>query len=106
MTKPIAVIGTPGRVPVSYRRDTASAFAEVGHNTGNLAFQHAVWSLLADDKLGFTFDFDPAVVRERARLVCIPAANFLYNGFDLGGLADRLAATGLPLMVLGLGRRR
>lgn len=103
MNKPIAVIGTPGRIPAAFRRDTAGAFAEVGHNTGNLAFQHAVWSLLAEEKVAFAFDFDPAVVKERARLVCIPAANFLYAGFDLGGLADRLAATGLPLMVLGLG---
>ncbi|WP_372619137.1 polysaccharide pyruvyl transferase family protein [Falsiroseomonas sp.] len=103
MTRPIAVIGTPGRVPASFRRDTAGAFAEVGHNTGNLAFQHAVWSLLEEEKIPFGFDFDPAVVKERARLVCVPAANFLYSGFDLGGLADRLAATELPLMVLGLG---
>jgi hypothetical protein len=103
MKKPIAVIGTPGRVPGAFRRATAAAFAETGHNTGNLAFQHAVWSLLDEEKLGFGFDFDPTAVKERARLVCIPAANFLYAGFDLGGLADRLAATDLPLMVLGLG---
>lgn len=103
MQKPIAVIGTPGRIPGSFRRETAAAFAETGHNTGNLAFQHAVWSLLADDKLAFPFDFDPVVVKDQARLICIPAANFLYAGFDLGGLADRLAATELPLMVLGLG---
>lgn len=101
--KPIAVIGTSGRIPAAFRRDTAGAFAETGHNTGNLAFQHAAWSLLAEEKLAFPFDFDPAAVRERARLVCIPAANFLYSGFDLGGLADRLAATELPLLVLGLG---
>jgi hypothetical protein len=103
MNKPIAVIGTPGRIAASYRRDTAHAFAETGHNTGNLAFQHAVWSLIEDEKQVFSFDFRPEVVKEQARLICIPAANFLYNGFDLGGLADRLAATGLPLMVLGLG---
>ncbi len=103
MNKPIAVIGTPGRIAASYRRATADAFAETGHNTGNLAFQHAVWSLIEDEKRVFSFDFRPEVVKEEARLICIPAANFLYNGFDLGGLADRLAATGLPLMVLGLG---
>ncbi|WP_270934836.1 polysaccharide pyruvyl transferase family protein [Falsiroseomonas oryzae] len=103
MTKPIAVIGTPGRVPAAWRRDTAGAFGETGHNTGNLAFQHATWSLLEGEKYTISFDFDPAAVKERARLVCVPAANFLYAGFDLGGFADRLAATGLPLMVLGLG---
>ncbi len=103
MTKPIAVIGTPGRIPGSHRRDTPGAFAETGHNTGNLAFQHAVWSLLADEKFTASFDFDPKALRDSARLICVPAANFLYAGFDLGGLADRLEATGLPLMVLGLG---
>jgi hypothetical protein len=103
MSRPIAIIGTCGRVPAAFGRDTAGAFAEVGHNTGNLAFQHAVWSLLDEEKLSFSFDFNPAELKERARLVCVPAANFLYSGFDLGGLADRLAATELPLMVLGLG---
>jgi hypothetical protein len=101
--KPIAIIGTPGSVPASYRKDTAAAFAVVGHNTGNLAFQHAVWSLLDDEKICMPFEFKPEELREKARLVCVPAANFLYSGFDLGGLADRLEATGLPLMVLGLG---
>jgi hypothetical protein len=103
MTKPIAVIGTPGRIAHAHRRDTPAAFAETGHNTGNLAFQHAVWNIVADDKFTVSFDFDPKALKERARLVCVPAANFLYAGFDLGGLADRLEATGLPLMVLGLG---
>ncbi|MGK7870690.1 polysaccharide pyruvyl transferase family protein [Falsiroseomonas sp. E2-1-a20] len=103
MTKPIAIMGTPGRVPAAFRRDTAGAFAEVGHNTGNLAFQHAVWTLLDEEKVSISFDFKPDEVRETARLICVPAANFLYAGFDLGGLADRLEATGLPLMVLGLG---
>lgn len=101
--KPIAVIGTPGRVLGTFAKPTPAVFAATGHNTGNLAFQLAAWSVLDEEKVGFDFDFDPAIVRERCRMVCIPAANFLYNGFDLGGLADRLHKTGLPLMVLGLG---
>lgn len=103
MTRPIAVIGTPGRVAHAWRRDTAAIFAETGHNTGNLAFQHATGLLFEDARFHCAFDFDPAELRERARLVCLPAANFLYAGFDLGDLARRLEATGLPLMVLGLG---
>jgi hypothetical protein len=103
MSKPIAIIGTPGRVAASYGRDTAWAFAETGHNTGNLAFQCATAAVLADERIHIDFGFRPEAVKDRARLICVPAANFLYSGFDLGGFADRLEATGLPLMVLGLG---
>lgn len=103
MTTTVAVIGTSGRLVKSFADKTAAAFSMVGHNTGNLAFQYATWHAFTDPKCAVSFDFDPDQVRERARLVCLPAANFLYTGFDLGGLAARLEATNLPLMVLGLG---
>jgi hypothetical protein len=103
MSKPVAVIGTNGRLANSYVRETADMFADVGANTGNLAFQYATWHAFTDEKYLESFNFDPSKVKERARLICLPAANFLYSGFDLGGLADRLEATELPVMVLGLG---
>ena len=59
--------------------------------------------MLATRSSLLSFDFDPAFVRERARLICLPAANFLYAGFDLGAFANRLQKTQLPLMVFGLG---
>jgi len=101
--KPIAFVGTGGRLRASQFLSTKTAFASVGLNTGNLAFHRAAWSILSDEKLLVPFDFDPTFVRERARLICLPAANFLYAGFDLGAFADRLQKTRLPLMVFGLG---
>jgi hypothetical protein len=104
MSKPIAVLGTDGTIHAAFRRPTAEAFERTGANTGNLAFQYAAFHrVLGDARVTVPFAFDPAEVRERARMVCIPAANFLYSGFDLGALAERLEATGLPLLVLGLG---
>ena len=104
MSKPIAVVGTDGAIRGAFSRTTASAFHITGANTGNLAFQYGAYHrVLGDERVTVPFDFDPAQVRERCRLLCIPAANFLYSGFDLGGLATRLEATGLPLLVLGLG---
>ncbi|MDB5380652.1 MAG: hypothetical protein JWO26_284 [Rhodospirillales bacterium] len=104
MKKPIAILGTDGAIAMSFARPTAAAFALTGANTGNLAFQYAAFHrVLGDARITVPFSFDPAELRERCRLVCIPAANFLYSGFDLGDLARRLEATGLPLLVLGLG---
>ncbi|WP_376094480.1 polysaccharide pyruvyl transferase family protein [Roseomonas sp. CCTCC AB2023176] len=104
MTKPIAVLGTAGSLPSSFAWTTATAFEATGANTGNLAFQYATFNrVLGEARLTVPFAFDPAAVKEHCRLLCIPAANFLYSGFDLGSLADRLEATGLPLLVLGLG---
>ncbi|MES2713124.1 MAG: polysaccharide pyruvyl transferase family protein [Pseudomonadota bacterium] len=104
MTKPIAILGTDGSIATSFVRSTASAVALTGANTGNLAFQYAAFHrVLGDARITVPFSFDPASLRESCRLVCIPAANFLYSGFDLGDLAKRLEATGLPLLVLGLG---
>ncbi|TPG40271.1 hypothetical protein EAH89_28955 [Roseomonas nepalensis] len=104
MMKPIAVLGTDGAIGGSFTRSTEAAFAATGANTGNLAFQYAAFQrVIGDDRFTVPFAFDVDAVRDRARLICIPAANFLYSGFDLGDLAKRLEATGLPLMVLGLG---
>ena len=104
MMKPIAVLGTDGTIGASFTRRTDAAFTATGANTGNLAFQYAAFHrVLGDERVTVPFSFDAAAVRERCRMICIPAANFLYSGFDLGALADRLEATGLPLLVLGLG---
>ncbi|MBR0656775.1 polysaccharide pyruvyl transferase family protein [Plastoroseomonas arctica] len=104
MKKPIAILGTEGSIGAAFTRRTKAAFALTGANTGNLAFQYGVFHrVLGDARVTVPFTFDPALVRDRCRLLCIPAANFLYSGFDLGDLARRLEETGLPLMVLGLG---
>jgi hypothetical protein len=104
MTKPIAVLGTDGSIPAAFAKPTDVAFAGTGANTGNLAFQYATFHrVLGDERITVPFSFDPTMLRQRCRLICLPAANFLYSGFDLGDLARRLEATELPLLVLGLG---
>ena len=103
MTKPIAFIGTNGHVPASWMMAGAVAFQATGLNTGNLAFQYAMDRLVLGERRHMKFQFDPAEVRASCRLICVPAANFLYSRFDFGDLAAKLEATGLPLLVVGLG---
>ena len=51
MQKPIAFIGTDGRLRASQFISSKIAFETVGLNTGNLAFQRAAWSIVGDEKL-------------------------------------------------------
>ncbi len=99
----VAILGTPGLVEDHCNKTTREIFRVVGGNLGNLAFQRATYLHIADDKEVIPYGFAPADIRGRYRLICVPAANFLHNNFSFGDLAARLEATGLPLMVLGLG---
>ena len=102
-SKPVAILGTAGRVARSFEGETAALFEVVGRNTGNLAFQYATCQALADDYRLYPFAFDPALVAAECRAICLPSANFLYTGFDLGDLARRIEKANLPLFVIGLG---
>lgn len=103
MKKPVAIIGSAGRVPASWRLSTTDLFNKTGRNTGNLAFKYALDRLIVGERRHIGFQFNPAEVRETCRLICLPAANWLYSKFDFGDLANRLEAAGLPLLVVGLG---
>jgi hypothetical protein len=103
MKKPIAIIGTPGKIAGGWDRTTGDLFSSTGFNTGNLAFQYGASRVIADEKEYIRFDFSPSELADRYRLICIPAANYLYSDFDFADFANRLEDTNLPLLVLGLG---
>jgi hypothetical protein len=103
MPKPVVIIGTDGSLSRSFELESKVAFDSTGQNTGNLAFQYATSRLFDEQKFVVPFEFDADFVRNNASLICIPAANFLYNGFNLGALADRIEKTKLPVLTLGLG---
>jgi hypothetical protein len=77
----------PGRIGRVYRRDTRGPPShETGHNQpATSPSSTPLWSLIEDGEAHLPFDFRPELVKEQARLISIPAANFLYNGFDSRG---------------------
>ena len=101
--KPIAIIGTSGQISQSWQYDSEDVFALTGLNTGNLAFQYGVYNHIASPKQLISYKFDPDEVRSTYRVICIPAANYLYHAFDFADYATRLERCGLPLLVVGLG---
>jgi predicted O-methyltransferase YrrM len=100
----VAIVGADGKIAGAFSRSPADLFDEVGLNTGNLAFWLAFSRhIRADHVEYFSWDFDPDRVRSEFDCLVFVAANQLFEGWDLGGLADRFDRCDLPMVVVGLG---
>jgi hypothetical protein len=101
MRRPVILAGSPSIADV-FRKDTTTLFDETGGNTGNLAFRYG----LASHTKNVLFSHWGAPVdevRAAADILLLPLANQLGAHTDLGGLADRIEAFGLPVVGIGLG---
>jgi hypothetical protein len=79
-------------------------YQAIGRNTGNLMFTNAVWRQVAWDHAEYSFSLDPDRVNQRFDQVIIPAANWLYEKFDVfGGLAAGVEKLRVPVILIGLG---
>ncbi|MAB04992.1 MAG: hypothetical protein CML50_03115 [Rhodobacteraceae bacterium] len=103
--KGIGILGTDGHIPHVAFMDTAEAMRRVGNNTGNLLFQYAVYNLIDEPKylIGQDIPWDMAQIREKCRVIVIPAANFIRENFDLTAMVEFLEKIDLPLLFFGLG---
>jgi hypothetical protein len=99
--RPVILAGSP-RIQDLFQKDTTTLFDETGGNTGNLAFRYG----LASHTKGVVFSHWDAPVEElraAADVLLLPLANQLGPHTDLGHLADRIEAFGLPVVGIGLG---
>ncbi|WP_226584410.1 polysaccharide pyruvyl transferase family protein [Acuticoccus sediminis] len=101
----LAFLGSPGAVADAGTLSTEALLARLGANAGNLMFQHAAPRLFAHEARHLTTLSGPEAeaVLADARALVFPAANHLRLGTDWTGLANGLARTDCPLVVLGLG---
>lgn len=75
-----------------------------GRNLGNNLITNSVPSVLANfDNVSQQQFSHPSEVEERCDHIVLVAANWLWKGFDFGGLADLIEATNLPVTIIGLG---
>lgn len=103
--KSVAISGTRGNVPGISFMDTDLAMRKVGDNSGNLVFQYAVTNLIDEPTaiIGVDVPWHVGKIRQACRVVAIPSANFLREGFDLTTYVNFLEKVELPLVFIGLG---
>lgn len=80
-----------------------AAYHQLGLNTGNLLFTYAVWSQIQYSHAESGFIFDPHYVNQNFDHVVIPAANWLFEGFDFADLASLIEQLTIPVVLIGIG---
>ena len=101
MRRPVILAGSP-RIEDLFLKDTTTLFDETGGNTGNLAFRYGLASH-TKDVLFSHWGAPVDQLRAAADVLLLPLANQLGPHTDLGNLADRIEAFGLPVVGIGLG---
>ena len=101
MRRPVILAGS-ARIDDIFVKDTLTLFDETGGNTGNLAFRYGLASH-TKDVLFSHWNAPAADIRAAADILLLPLANQLGAHTDLGHLADRIEAIGLPVVGIGLG---
>ncbi|MCQ4161277.1 polysaccharide pyruvyl transferase family protein [Roseomonas sp. GC11] len=78
-------------------------FTASGHNTGNLAFVHAIASQIRNPVTFLGWSSPAELLRREADLLVIPCANQLGGHTNYGAMAENLEKSGLPIVAIGLG---
>lgn len=79
------------------------SFALSGNNFGNILIGNGIISNLSSSTIVNLNEVQASGELGSCERLIIPAANFLWKGFDLGFLADQLETTTIPITMIGLG---
>ncbi len=99
----ILFLGAPIQAVVRPDLPLDKRYEAVGYNTGNLLIGQSLLEELAPSAYAWGHNFRPEEANEKFDALVIGAANFIFRGFDFGGLADFVAATKLPCVMAGVG---
>lgn len=100
--KTVAFFGTNGNTSFT-EKGFDHGFEAVGHNTGNLMFQYALWKKIKNPKFNVDLKCSPDWIRNNADILVIPAANQVNPAWDLKWWGDFIEKIDLPIVILGLG---
>lgn len=82
---------------------SADLLKATGGNTGNVAFVHAVQSILADEYQIIEWGSNPEVINQQFDRLVICCANQIGSHVDLANWGHRLEKFNLPVVLIGLG---
>lgn len=97
------ILGIDESVTGSAYLSTDALYDRVGHNTGNLAFHHAVSNLLGGRLPAISWYADPDEINRRGDIGVLPCANQLGPHVNYAALGDSFQKVDRPLVAIGLG---
>jgi hypothetical protein len=97
------ILGIDESVPGSAYLSTDRLYDLVGHNTGNLAFHHAVSNILGGQLPAVSWYAEPAAINARGDIGVLPCANQLGPHVNYQAIGDSFQHIDRPLVSIGLG---
>ena len=99
----VLFIGAPVEPVFAGELGYRERFERTGENTGNLLIGCSLRRHIACSSYDHGTMRDPRTVDDEFDLIAIPAANFVFEGFDFGWLADFVEQSTVPCVMVGLG---
>jgi polysaccharide pyruvyl transferase len=99
----IFLMGATPSFTTSKEDTIESCLAKTGGNTGNQLIAYGLLRALKYEIVAWDHSVGANYVSENFDIIVIAAANFLYPGFDFSGMANFIASTKLPCLMVGLG---
>lgn len=96
------ILGANPSIENSWLKRTHELFTEVGHNTGNLAFLHAIKRQTGIDKF-FRQSANPEIINQHFSKAILPCANQIGQHTDLKNSASILRKLNVNITAIGLG---
>lgn len=97
------ILGLDRTIPKSALLSTKVLYDMVGHNTGNLAFHHAIDSHLGGGLSTIQWGASSEEIARQGRLAVLPCANQLGVHADYGDMAGKFSKLEPNLVAIGLG---
>ena len=102
LTKPF-ILGLEHTLPNSAWCDTNDLYQRVGHNTGNLAFHHAIRRQLQIKHAAVPWESSIEEISAAGDIAIVPCANQIGSHLDYGGLSKKFNKVRQPILAIGLG---
>lgn len=83
--------------------ETEALYDRVGHNTGNLAFHHAIRCQLGISSPSVPWSGSLEEINAAGDIAVLPCANQIGAHLDYGGLASKFEKVKQPMLAIGLG---
>ena len=97
------LMGATPSFDVTRFNSIADKLAQTGGNTGNQLIAYGLTKPLVFEDVSWDIRIGPERVSAEYDVILIAAANFLFPGFDFGGMAEFIERTDLPVAIVELG---